>query len=112
MYRDPDNPLATSSGSQAFWSAFATLTLAITGSSTLSTAYAISRVGVAAGLLTMLVVALCNDYTTSLLISAAYATGVDSFEGLAHWAGGGRLRVSRAGGGEGAVLSRGCRVRG
>jgi amino acid permease len=63
------------------------------GSSVLPMPYAISRVGVLTGLLTMLLVALCNDYTTCLMISAAYATGLDSFEALALWAGGPRWKV-------------------
>lgn len=48
-------------------------------------------------MLTMVLVALCNDYTTCLTISAAYTTGLDSFEALAYWAGGRHWKV-RSGG--------------
>lgn len=41
----------------------------------------------------MALVALCNDYTTCLTISAAYTTGLDSFEALANWAGGPHWKV-------------------
>lgn len=59
--------------------------------------YALSHTGAAVGLLTMLLVALCNDYTSMLMVAAAYETGLDSFEGLALWAGGPKWKVSRAG---------------
>lgn len=62
-------------------------------SSVLPTPYALSRTGALVGLATMLLVALCNDYTTCLMINAAYATGHDSFESLAMWAGGRQWKV-------------------
>lgn len=93
VYKDPYNPLVNSSSRRAFWSAFSTFNLAIMGSQTLAMPYAISKTGVLLGLLTMVVVALCNDYTTCLTISAAYSTGLDSFEALAFWAGGKNWQV-------------------
>lgn len=95
IYKDPYNALANSSSRRAFWSAFSTFNLAIMGSSVLPMPYAISKTGVLVGMLTMLLVALCNDYTTCLTISAAYTTGLDSFEALAEWAGGRHWKVSR-----------------
>lgn len=95
IYKDPYNALANSSSWRAFWSAFSTFNLAIMGSSVLPMPYAISKTGVLVGMLTMLLVALCNDYTTCLTISAAYTTGLDSFEALAYWAGGRHWQVSR-----------------
>ena len=93
IYRDPDNPLANSTTWRSFWSAFCTFNLAIMGSSVLPMPYALSKTGVLVGMLTMVLVALCNDYTTCLTISAAYTTGLDSFEALAYWAGGKRWKV-------------------
>ncbi len=55
--------------------------------------YAMSRMGVAVGLAVMLLVALCNDVCTGLLIRAAAATGLDSYEALSEWAGGRKARV-------------------
>lgn len=85
---DPDNHLASSTSKQAFWSAFTTFNLTVMGNSVLPMPYAFSRTGAIVGLLTMLLVALCNDFTTLLMISAVYETGHDSYESLAQWAGG------------------------
>jgi amino acid permease len=85
--------LTNSTTSRAFWSAFYTFNLAIMGGSVLPMPYAISKTGVLVGMLTMALVALCNDYTTCLTISAAYTTGLDSFEALAYWAGGPHWKV-------------------
>lgn len=96
IYKDPDNALTNSTSRRAFWSAFCTFNLAIMGGSVLPMPYAMSKTGVLLGMLTMLLVALCNDYTTCLTISAAYTTGLDSFEALAYWAGGKHWKVGRA----------------
>lgn len=93
IYKDPDNALTNSTSRRAFWSAFCTFNLAIMGGSVLPMPYAMSKTGVLVGMLTMVLVALCNDYTTCLTISAAYTTGLDSFEALAHWAGGPQWKV-------------------
>jgi hypothetical protein len=95
IYKDPDNALTNSTSRRAFWSAFCTFNLAIMGGSVLPMPYAMSKTGVLVGMLTMLLVALCNDYTTCLTISAAYTTGLDSFEALAHWAGGPHWKVGQ-----------------
>lgn len=93
IYKDPDNALTNSTSRRAFWSAFSTFNLAIMGGSVLPMPYAMSKTGVLVGMLTMVLVALCNDYTTCLTISAAYTTGLDSFEALAYWAGGKHWKV-------------------
>jgi len=95
IYKDPYNPLANSTSWRAFWSAFCTFNLAIMGSSVLPMPYALSKTGVLVGMIIMLLVAVCNDYTTCLTISAAYTTGLDSFEALANWAGGPHWKVRR-----------------
>jgi hypothetical protein len=44
----------------------------------------------------MLLVALCNDFTSMLMVDNAYETGLDSYESLALWAGGPKWKVSTA----------------
>jgi len=56
--------------------------------------YAISRSGVVVGLVIMMLVAACNTFTTLLMVSSAYETGLDSYESLALWAGGQGWKVS------------------
>uniref|UniRef100_A0A383V717 Amino acid transporter transmembrane domain-containing protein n=1 Tax=Tetradesmus obliquus TaxID=3088 RepID=A0A383V717_TETOB len=90
---DHDNPLASSSGRKAFYSAFTTFNLAVMGSSVLPMPYAMSHTGAAIGLATMLLVALCNDFTSMLMVNNAYETGLDSYESLALWAGGPKWKV-------------------
>lgn len=91
---DQDNYLASSTGKQAFWSAFTTFNLTVMGNSVLPMPYAFSKTGAIIGFATMLLVALCNDFTTLLMISAVYETGHDSYESLALWAGGKVWKVS------------------
>lgn len=91
---DQDNYLASSTVKQAFWSAFTTFNLTVMGNSVLPMPYAFSKTGAVVGLATMLLVALCNDLTTLLMIAAVYETGHDSYESLAQWAGGRSWKVS------------------
>lgn len=58
--------------------------------------YAFAQTGVLLSLATMLVVALCNDVCTCLMIRAAEFTGRHSYEALAEWAGGRPLKVCAA----------------
>lgn len=55
--------------------------------------YAMSKIGLLVGLLTMAVVAAVNDATCCMLIRASAATGHYSYESLAEWAGGKRAKV-------------------
>jgi amino acid permease len=55
--------------------------------------YALSHTGALVGLATMLLVALCNDFTSMLMVNNAYETGLDSYESLALWAGGPKWKV-------------------
>jgi amino acid permease len=57
--------------------------------------YALSHTGALVGLATMLLVALCNDFTSMLMVNNAYETGLDSYESLALWAGGPKWKVRR-----------------
>jgi amino acid permease len=78
---------------RAYRSAVVTLSLSVLGSSVLPLPYSISKTGVLAGLLTMLVVAWCNAATSDMLIRAAARTGHTTYEGLAEWAGGASWRA-------------------
>jgi hypothetical protein len=80
---------------RAYLGAVATLSLGVLGSTVLPVPFAISRVGLLMGALTMLVVAWANDVTSCLLVRAAAYAGHDTYEGLAHWAGGVCWLVSR-----------------
>jgi hypothetical protein len=62
-------------------------------SSVLPMPYAMSHTGALVGLATMLLVALCNDFTSMLMVNNAYETGLDSYESLAAWAGGPKWKV-------------------
>ena len=57
-------------------------------SSILPVPFAFARTGVLLGLCTMLVVGLCNTYTSTLMLRAAALTGHDSYEGVAYAVGG------------------------
>ncbi|KAI3429787.1 hypothetical protein D9Q98_010100 [Chlorella vulgaris] len=73
---------------RALFSATATLTLAILGSSVLPVPYAFSRLGVLPGLGVMLLVALSNAVAGTLLLRAAASLDKHTFEGLAEAVGG------------------------
>ncbi|KAK9868672.1 hypothetical protein WJX84_002712 [Apatococcus fuscideae] len=77
----------------ARWSAAATLTLSILGSSVLPIPFAFSKMGVLVGLLTMAIVAGSNCLTSNLLLGAAFKTGNASYEGIAEAAGGRRWKA-------------------
>ena len=57
--------------------------------------FAFARTGVLLGLCTMLVVGLCNTYTSTLMLRAAAITGHDSYEGVAYAVGGRAWKVTR-----------------
>ena len=74
-----------------------TLSLGVLGSTVLPVPFAVSRVGLLTGALTMLLVAWANDVTSCLLVRAAAYTGHDTYEQLAFWAGGRRWKVGGGG---------------
>lgn len=78
---------------RAYFGAVVTLSLGVLGSTVLPVPFAVSRVGLLTGMLTMLVVAWANDVTSCLLVRASAYTGLDTYEGLAHWAGGKKWKV-------------------
>mmetsp|Transcript_4826 Transcript_4826/g.13876 ORF Transcript_4826/g.13876 Transcript_4826/m.13876 type:complete len:470 (+) Transcript_4826:249-1658(+) len=86
--RAPETPF------RARISAIATLTLGILGSSLLPLPYAFAKSGVLLGVVTMLVVAVCNTATCYWLLRASHATGHDSYEGVAEAIGGKRWKVA------------------
>jgi amino acid permease len=55
--------------------------------------YAFAQTGVFLSCSTMLLVAVCNDIITCIMIRAAAYTGLDSYEALAEWAGGKAAKV-------------------
>ena len=63
-------------------------------SSILPVPFAFARTGVLLGLCTMLVVGLCNTYTSTLMLRAAALTGHDSYEGVAYAVGGRAWKAS------------------
>eukprot|EP00195_Chlamydomonas_chlamydogama_P010179 CAMPEP_0202911386 /NCGR_PEP_ID=MMETSP1392-20130828/54859_1 /ASSEMBLY_ACC=CAM_ASM_000868 /TAXON_ID=225041 /ORGANISM="Chlamydomonas chlamydogama, Strain SAG 11-48b" /LENGTH=145 /DNA_ID=CAMNT_0049601869 /DNA_START=25 /DNA_END=459 /DNA_ORIENTATION=+ len=77
----------------ALYSAIVTLTLAVLGSTILPVPYAFSKMGVIAGVTTMMLVAFVNASTCCMLIRAAAATGRYTYEELAYWAGGRKAKV-------------------
>eukprot|EP01023_Acetabularia_acetabulum_P000592 TRINITY_DN10247_c0_g1_i6.p2 TRINITY_DN10247_c0_g1~~TRINITY_DN10247_c0_g1_i6.p2 ORF type:complete len:471 (-),score=45.51 TRINITY_DN10247_c0_g1_i6:2072-3484(-) len=70
-----------------------TLVLATLGSSVLPIAFAFSRTGVLMGLVLMFIVAICNDYTSYLLLRASYILGTRHYEDLAFKTGGTKLKI-------------------
>lgn len=77
--QDPDfrSPYGPSKDTRlrAFYSAVVTLSLGVLGSTVLPVPFAISKTGIAVGVITMTVVAYANDLTSCMLIEAAAATG-------------------------------------
>ncbi len=63
------------------------------GSTVLPVPYAFSQTGIAAGAVTMGLVAAANDATCCMMIRAAAHTGLTTYEQLSGWAGGPRARV-------------------
>ncbi|GLC55693.1 hypothetical protein PLESTB_001015400 [Pleodorina starrii] len=92
---DPDyvSPFGKDTAGHALYSALVTLTLGVLGSTVLPVPYAFSKTGIAAGALTMALVAAANDATCCMMIRAAAHTGLTTFEQLADWAGGRRARI-------------------
>ncbi|KXZ50238.1 hypothetical protein GPECTOR_17g876 [Gonium pectorale] len=87
---DPDYvpPFGKDSAGHALYSALVTLTLGVLGSTVLPVPYAFSKTGVAAGAVTMGLVAAANDASCCMMIRAAAHTGLTTYEQLAQWAGG------------------------
>lgn len=73
------------------------------GSTVLPVPYAFSQTGIAAGAVTMGLVAAANDATCCMMIRAAAHTGLTTYEQLSGWAGGPRARVSLQ-----LAICRGC----
>ncbi|GFR48278.1 hypothetical protein Agub_g10053 [Astrephomene gubernaculifera] len=92
---DPDyvSPFGKDTTGHALYSALVTLTLGVLGSTVLPVPYAFSKTGVAAGVITMVLVAAANDATCCMMIRAAAHTGLTTYEQLAEWAGGRRARL-------------------
>ncbi|GLI61167.1 hypothetical protein VaNZ11_003454 [Volvox africanus] len=92
---DPNyiSPFGKDSVAHALYSALVTLTLGVLGSTVLPVPYAFSKTGIAAGVLTMALVAAANDATCCMMIRAAAHTGLTTFEQLSEWAGGHKARV-------------------
>ncbi|KAG2499638.1 hypothetical protein HYH03_002577 [Edaphochlamys debaryana] len=90
---DPSHPTVVDNPWHALYSALVTLTLGVLGSTVLPVPYAFSKTGVAAGAVTMGLVAAANDATCCMMVRSAAHTGFTTYEQLAGWAGGPKARV-------------------
>jgi amino acid permease len=77
---------------RAAFSACAALSLGVLGSTVFPIPFAVSRTGLLSAALTMALVAAANDATSGWLIDASRFTGHSSYEALAYWAGGERMK--------------------
>eukprot|EP00216_Chloropicon_sp_CCMP2111_P001581 CAMPEP_0198234848 /NCGR_PEP_ID=MMETSP1446-20131203/727_1 /TAXON_ID=1461542 ORGANISM="Unidentified sp, Strain CCMP2111" /NCGR_SAMPLE_ID=MMETSP1446 /ASSEMBLY_ACC=CAM_ASM_001112 /LENGTH=460 /DNA_ID=CAMNT_0043915673 /DNA_START=133 /DNA_END=1515 /DNA_ORIENTATION=+ len=81
------------SSSKALRSSAFALCLAVAGSSVLPIPHAVYNTGIVLGFVSILVIALVNDYTGSIILDCACQTGRKSYEELAELAYGYRFRV-------------------